>query len=141
MLGVLFLMNGRKIIFIGLLVLFCNLLTGCQYLIEITLTDKTALTPIFELKEQQPFFFDRAVNLREITVYKRIGNKLDYSNPVWMISSDGIKIKKVIYGVTPEGFSVQTPARKLEPYTQYHISARGWGSTGFLDFELEPGGT
>lgn len=115
------------------------LLSGCSFVIEIIYDNSDRYTPTFYLKEKH-IIFDRQPKVREILFYKEVDNRVDYSNPIWSIKADGIKIKKLTYGVLPEGFKIVSPADRLLPSTKYSVHVRAWGSVGFMEFQT-PGDT
>ncbi len=134
-------MNSIKSIKLLSVILFLFLLPGCSYVIEVTIENNETLTPSFILKEKCVPIFGNAPKLREIVVCNKIGGKVDHSNPIWRITSDGIKTAKVTYGKIPKGFTEETKAQILVPQNTYYILALAWGSGGFTEFQIIKSGT
>ena len=108
-------------------------------MIEIRYDKNTSYPPTFFLKEKH-IISGRLPSVREISFYEVVDNKPVYSNPIWSIKADGVKIKQLTYGVLPEGFEIVSPAKKLLPGTKYYIFVSAWGSSGFMEFQT-PGST
>ena len=126
--------NTKMKKFILIICAFAFVLSGCSYIIEITYENNDSFAPTFHLKEKH-IIFGKAPRVREISFFKVIDSKPDYSNPIWSIKADGMKLKELTYGTVPKGFEAITPAKKLSPTTTYHVLVRAWGSDGFMDFE------
>ena len=110
------------------------ILSGCSYIIEIT-HDNTSTPPTYYLKEKH-IVFGKLPSVREVSFYKVVDNSPVYSDPIWSIKADGVKIKQLTYGVLPEGFKIVSPAKKLLPETKYHVFVSAWGSSGFMEFQI-----
>lgn len=114
------------------------LCASCSFDLEVVLEDPKRNPPTFRLRKPAFFFVGSTTpEIRQIMVVATGDSTSDSESILWHVSSaEGAALRRLTYGVVPEGFEEDAPARALVPGRSYTLEGQAWGGSGSLDFEL-----
>jgi hypothetical protein len=121
-----------------LAVFFALFLSACSFRLSVEILNANTLAPTF--KVSAPWFAEVKGYSRVKTVdfFKVIDGVADYRNPLWSISSAGVSVTSLTYGVLPPGFQQSNAPAPLEHGKTYEVSVRASGGGGGLAFTIAP---
>jgi hypothetical protein len=110
--------------------------TACSYHFLVVAEDLNPVAPSFAVQPMRSLSSSRQPEIVEITVYD---TSIPSGSPsmIWGVSSErGVPLTQIVYGETPEGFSVLMAPRPLEAGVTYDLSVLAPGGGGGLRFEV-----
>lgn len=114
-----------------LLLLAALALTGCSAMLHMRISGELERPAV-------SFDGERRACVDRLDVFADGGR----GQAVWSIETEGkgcVRLGQIVYGETPAGFTVLTPAAPLRPEVVYDASARGW-TKGFASVPWIAGG-
>lgn len=107
--------------------------SGCSYIIDVTMIGSDTLKPQFSV-DSPNLLRPPGADVRAIMVCDVIEDRANCRDPLWHLKSDGVWIKKVSYGVVPNKFEQLSPPGQLLEGQTYEVIIQAWGGSGGFRF-------